>query len=63
MNYIEILKELKEDLKMQLDSEHLKNNQVQRLQPVVDKIINKKKQQVEAIDYVINNIRRCNYGI
>lgn len=57
MNYIEILKELKEDLKMQLDSEHLKNNQVQRLQPVVDKIINKKKQQVEAIDYILNNVK------
>lgn len=57
MNYIEILKELKEDLKMQLDSEHLKNNQVQRLQPIVDKIINKKKQQVEAIDYILNNVK------
>ena len=57
MNYIEILKELKEDLKMQLDSEHLKNNQVQRLQPIVDKIINKKKLQIEAIDYILNNVK------
>ena len=56
MNYIEILEELKEDLKMELDSEHLKNNKVSRLQPVVDKIINKKKLQIEAIDYVINSM-------
>lgn len=63
MNYIEILEELKEDLKMELDSEHLKNNKISRLQPIVDKIIKKKKLQIEAIDYVINNIRRCNYGI
>ena len=27
---------------MELDSEHLKNNKVSRLQPIVDKIINKK---------------------
>lgn len=56
MNYIEILEELKEDLKMELDSEHLKNNKVSRLQPIVDKIINKKKLQIEAIDYVINSM-------
>lgn len=56
MNYIEILEELKEDLKMELDSEHLKNNKVSRLQPMVDKIINKKKLQIEAIDYVINSM-------
>lgn len=48
---------------MELDSEHLKNNKVSRLQPIVDKIIKKKKLQIEAIDYAINNIRRCNYGI
>lgn len=56
MNYIEILEELKEDLKIELDSEHLKNNKVSRLQPIVDKIINKKKLQIEAIDYVINSM-------
>lgn len=51
--YKEVFKSLKEDLEMQLDSEHLKNNRVERLQPVVDKIIAKKQKQLEAVNYIL----------
>ena len=57
LEYKEAFESLKEDLEMQLDSEHLKNNKVERLQPVVDKIIAKKQKQLEAVNYILEGLK------
>ena len=57
-NYLNILKDLKIEIEKSLKAEHLVNNQVAKNQPMVDKIIAKKKLQIEALDNVLKQLEK-----
>ena len=56
--HIIILRELIEELKKDLKAEHLVHNVVPKNQPLVDKIIARKKSQIEALEAVIKQIEK-----
>lgn len=58
MNNLEILEELKQELENNLQAEYITNNKVEKLQNRVNKLIEKKKIQIKALDNVIDILKK-----
>lgn len=56
--YLEILNDLKTEIEKSLNAEHLVNNRVPKYDELVTEIKIKKNKQIEALDYVIKNLKK-----
>ena len=54
-NDIKILKELKEEIKKELDSDYLKNP-TEKVKEMAERVANKKQKQIEALDNCIQRL-------
>lgn len=54
-NDIKILKELKEEIEKELNSDYLKNP-IEKVKEMVERAINKKQKQIEALDNCIQRL-------
>lgn len=50
---LEVLKELRDEIERSLEDEHLKNNKVEAMQAAVNRIIEKKKKQIQVLDKIL----------
>lgn len=57
-DYLLVLKDLKLEIEKSLQAEHLVHNRVPEQQDLVDKIIAKKKLQIEALENVLKTLQK-----
>lgn len=54
-NDIKILKELKEEIKKELDSDYLKNP-IEKVKEMAERVVDKKQKQIKALDNCIQRL-------